>query len=267
MATELCYNQLLYTHGYALNKDARAVICTGCHRGVPIDMLQTHSRAHHRGRSVLSTEEHAQVIQDLSGAGYRSSTSEKYHQLPGQKPVGGLEVLDGYRCPLNGGGCSEAFLAESTFVRHLSSHNHHLRPQPRACASGVQTLFRQGGLQRYFCVDRSLSNLDPSSASAYAYAVKMVNSLPRANIVTSDHDKDRASIHWFTRWPELLQPYITNGRSQSSIQALVAFPEPGSDPDWLIKIRDHGCRWWDVAELAHIKCSYRASVMLKSHQQ
>ena len=233
-------------------------------------MLQTHSRAHHRGRDVLPSEDYIRVVQRLSSLGYRSSDSQKYHQPPGQKPIDGLEVLSGFRCPLsNGDGsqCTMAFLAQSTFIRHLSGHPDQKKPKPDFCVSDVQTLFSTRNLLCYFSIDRSLSDLDPSSASAYAYAVKMVESLPKARIPTSDHDKDRASIHWFTRWPELLQPYATDRRSQASLQALVSFPEPGSGPEWLVKLRDHGCRWWDAAELAHIKCSYRASVMLKSHQQ
>lgn len=233
-------------------------------------MLQTHSKSHHPGRDVLPSEKYAGVVQRLSSIGYRSSNSEKYRQPPGQKPVDGLEVLKGFRCPLlkeDGSRCSMAFLAESSLTRHLSDHPGRKKPSPRSCASDIQTLFTPNDLRCYFSVDRSLSNLDPSSASAYAYAIKMVENLPKAGITTSDHDKDRASIHWFTRWPELLQPYINNRKSQSFLSSLVSFPEPGSDPDWLVKLQDHGCRWWDVAELAHIKCSYRASVMLKSHQR
>lgn len=232
-------------------------------------MLQTHARSYHQGRHILSSAEHSQAVQELSSLGYRVSNGEKYRQPPGQKPVDGLEVLSGYCCPLlkDGIRCSRAFLAQSTFVRHLSDHSDHLKPKPLSCISDVQTLFSQGGLQHYFSVNRSLSNLDPSSTSAYAYAVKMLESLPKAQIPISDHDKDRASIHWFTRWPELLKPYMPDRRSQESLQSLVSFPEPGSDPDWLMRLRDHGCRWWKIAELAHAKCSYRASVMLKSHQR
>lgn len=246
------------------------MICTGCNRGVPIDMLQTHSKKYHRGRAVLPSEKYAQVMKRLSDVGYQSSDSERYHQSPGQKPVDGLEVLSGFRCPLlreDGSRCAMAFLAKSTLTRHLSDHTDQPKPKPDLCVSGVQTLFNQRNLRCYFSVDRSLSNLDPSPASAYTYAIQMLETLPKANIPTADHDKDRASIHWFTRWPELLQPYITNRRGQTFLHSLVSFPETGSSPDWLMKLRDHGCRWWDAAELAHIKCSHRASVILKSHQQ
>lgn len=247
----------------------KAVICIGCHRGVPIDMLQTHSKSHHRGRCVLSSEQHAQVVQHLSGIGYRASNAEKYDQPPDQKPVDGLEVLSGFRCPLlkdDGTPCSKAFLAKSTFTRHLSDHPDKPKPNHLTCVSDVQTLFGQGGLQRYFTVDQSLSTADLSPTSAYAFAVKMLKTLPEAHIPPPDHDKDRASIHWFTRWPELLRPYIADKRSQTSLQSLVSFPVPNSDPEWLLKLLDHGSRWWNAAELSHKKCSYRASVMLKSHQ-
>jgi len=233
-------------------------------------MLSTHSRNHHQGRSVPSAEEYTRIVDHLSSAGYRTSRAEKYSQPLNEKPVDGLKVLSGFRCPLlkeDGTPCSRAFLAQSTFTRHLSSHLHHPKPNPSSCISYVQTVFAQGGLQCYFSVDPSLSNLDPSSDSAYAYAVKMLEGLPEAPIPAPDHDKDRASIHWFTRWPQLLQPYITDGNSQETLKSLVAFPDPGSDPAWLTKIRDHGSRWWNAAELAHAQCSYRASVMLKSHQQ
>lgn len=233
-------------------------------------MLQTHSKSHHRGRSVLSSEEHAQVVQRLSDIGYRTSKAEKYHQPPAQKPVDGLEVLNGFRCPFrnkDGSQCGKAILAESSFIRHLSDHPGHPKPDPSSCTSYIQTLFSQGNLHNFFSVDPSLSNLDPSTASAYAYAVKMLETLPKAQIPASEHDKDRASIHWFTRWPDLLKPYTTDRESLGLLQSLVSFPEPGRDPDWLVKLRDHGCRWWNDAESAHASCSYRASTMLKSHQR
>lgn len=233
-------------------------------------MLQTHSRKHHKGRAVLPSEGSAQIIERLSNAGYRSSDSERYRQPPGQKPIDGLEVLSGFRCPLlkeDGSRCPMAFLAQSTFTRHLSDHPNRKKTKPQLCVSDVQTLFSPRALQCYFSVDRSLSTIDPSSASAYAYAVQMLESLPKANIPPSDHDKDRASIHWFTRWPELLKPYMADRRDQTFLHSLVSFPETGSDPDWSMKLREHGCRWWDAAEHAHIKCSHRASVILKSHQR
>jgi hypothetical protein len=247
-----------------------AVICIGCHRGVPVDMLQTHSKYHHKGRPILPSTEHARMVQDLSAAGYRLSKAEKYRQAPGQKPVDGLEVLSGFLCPLlkkDGTLCAMSFLAESTFTRHLSDHPDRPKPQPPSCASDVQTLFTQGGLQHYFSVDRSLSNLDPSSASAYISAIEMLKNLPMAPAPASDHDKDRASVHWFTRWPELLKPYITDRSDQAFLQSLVSFPESSTNPGWLTKLRDHGCRWWEAAESEHAKCSFRASATLKSHEQ
>jgi len=233
-------------------------------------MLQTHTKKYHSGRAVLPSEEYAQLLKHLSDVGYRSSNSERYRQPPGQKPVDGLEVLSGFYCPLlkeDGSRCPMAFLAQSTFIRHLTDHPGREKPKPHLCVSDVQTLFNRKTLQCYFSVDRSLSTINPSSASAYACAIQMLENLPTADIPISDHDKDRASIHWFTRWPELLRPYITDRRSQDFLHSLVSFPETGSDPDWLVKLRDHGSRWWEAAELAHIKCSHRASVILKSHQQ
>lgn len=233
-------------------------------------MLRTHSKRHHEGRSVLSTENHASIVERLSLACYRLSGSEKYDQPPGGKPVDGLEVLTGFSCPVeNGDGsqCPLAFRAEATFVRHLSTHRVLPKPQPSSCVSHIQTLFDQGGHQRYFSVNPSLSNLDPSSSSAYVYAVSILGKLPKADIPMANHDKDRASIHWFTRWPELLQPYITDRDSQAFLQSLVSFPVSKTHPAWLTKLQDHGRRWWDAAELAHINCSYRASVMIRSHEQ
>lgn len=248
----------------------KATICIGCHHGVPLDMLQTHSKIHHKGRALLSSEAYTQLKQSLFDDGYRTSKTEKYHQPLAQKPVEGLEVLTGFSCPFlkdDGTRCSGAFLAQSTFVRHLSEHTNRSKPKPSSCISEVQTLFSQGGLQHYFSVDSSLSDLDPSAHSAYSYAVEMLPDLPKAHIPTSNHDKDRASINWFTRWPELLQVYVTDKSSLEAFQSLVLFPQPGSDPDWLTKLRDHGCRWWIDAEVAHVKCSYRTSVMLRSHQK
>jgi hypothetical protein len=235
-------------------------------------MLNSHSKIHHKGRSLLPAEEHIRTLQLLSEAGYRDSSAEKYSQLPGQKPVDGLEVLNGYLCPAmkeDGIPCSTSFLGRATFIRHISEHNLQPKPNPSACASYVQTLFRQGGSQRYFSVDPSLSNLDPSSASAYAHVLRTLESLPEAQIPASHNDKDRASIHWFTRWPELLKNYTADKESVDLLRSLVSFPEPGSDPKlrWLLKLWDHGCRWWDDAEAAHVNCSHRASTMLKSHQR
>jgi hypothetical protein len=233
-------------------------------------MLQTHSKIHHRGRSLLPSEECTRVVRNLSKEGYRTSQAEKYHQPPGQKPVDGLEVLTGFTCPLlnrDGSQCSRAFLSSSTFARHLSDHPDLPKPVASNCMSEVQTVFEQGNLQRYFSVDSSLSDLDPSADSAYAYAVRMLPELPKPHIPASNHDKDRASIHWFTRWPELLQRYVTDRDSLAFFKSLVSFPVPDVDPDWLIKLQDHGCRWWSDAELAHTRCSYRASVMLRSHEK
>lgn len=267
----LVYDPLLSSLGYALNEDVKAVICTGCHRGVPVDMLGSHSKRHHPGR-VLPSSDDLEAIDGLAVQGYLSSKAEKYHQPPGQKPVDGLEVLEGFRCRLpgnNGSECSRAFVAVSTFTRHLSDH-----PKLRgsasdssSCASYVQTLFSQGGLQNYFSVDPSLSTLDPSTASEYAYALKMLQSLPKAEIPASDYDKDQASIHWFTRWPELLKPYAAEQRDIGFLMSLVIFPEPSAAPEWFTKLQDHGSRWWKKAESAHINCSFRASVMLRSHQE
>lgn len=267
--TELTYSQPLCNVGYALNDDVKVVICIGCHCGVPIEMLNSHTKKHHRGRNVLSHKEQATVVDLLTNKGYRTSSVEKYFQIPGQKPVDGLEVLEGFLCPLpndDGSNCSKAFLALSSFTRHLSDHRGS-KPHPPSCASYVQTLFCQGGLQCYFSVDPSLSKLDPSTASAYAYAVKTLETLPKEEIPISEHDKDRASIHWFTRWPELLKPYTTDKTSITSLQSLVSFPDPASDPEWLTKLQDHGRRWWNKAEEAHINCSYRTSVMLRCHDQ
>ena len=237
-----------------------------------MDMLKSHSKNHHAGRSVLSPKIQATVLDSLTSAGYRTSKAEKYHQVPNQKPVNGLEVLRGFACPLeNDGGikCTRAFIAQSTFSRHLSDHPEPRgsKPDPSSCVSYLQTLFSQGGLQNYFSVEPSLSLANPSSTYSYEYAVKMLESLPKPDIPISNHDKDRASIHWFTRWPELLQPYIVDGRSIRSLQSLVSFPDPKSDPEWLLKLLDHGSRWWKDAEDAHINCSFKASVMLKSHEQ
>ena len=243
-----------------------------CHRGVPVDMVNSHSKNHHAGRPLLSSEQQATIFEPLVNVGFRTSKAEKYYQTPSQKPVDGLEVRSGFLCPLRNeddSPCAQAFLAQSTFSRHLSSHSEPLgsKPPPLSCVSHVQTLFSQGGLQKYFSVDPSLSNVDPSSSSAYTYAVKMLESLPKPDIPLSDHDKDRASIDWFTRWPQLLQPYITGRTSILHFQSLVSFPEPGIDPDWLVKLLDHGSRWWKDAEEAHVNCSFRSSVMLKCHKQ
>lgn len=253
-----------------MNEEVKVIICNACNRGVPVNMLNSHSKIHHPGRSTLSSEQLGEVMETLRNDGYRTSKDGRYCQPLHQKPIDGLEVLKGYLCPLtNGDGspCHRAFLKQTTFTRHLSDHPGS-KPGVSSCASYVQTIFSQGGaLQSYFAVDPSLSRPDPSPASAYAYAVKMFHGLPQPTIPESDNDKDRASIHWFTRWPELLEPYISGRDSVSFLQSLVSFPESGSNPDWLTKLPDHGCRWWGKAEAAHSSCSWNASVMLKSHQQ
>jgi hypothetical protein len=266
---DLQYDQPLSGFGYALNASVKAAICVGCHRGVPVEMLGSHSKIHHPGRSRPSPAEQTAITERLHSAGYRTSKEEKYHQPPGQKPVDGLEVLKGFCCPLpveDGTRCSKGFHARTTFIRHLGEHRGD-KPDPSSCASDIQTLFSQGSLQKYFSVNPSLSSVDPSSSAACAYAIKMLESLPEADIPIPDHDKDRATIDWFTRWPDLLKPYITDSKSLESLQSLVNFPDPEMDPVWLTKLRDHGTRWWKDAETAHVSCSYRASVMLKCHQK
>lgn len=233
-------------------------------------MLVSHSKTYHPGRPVLSSGQLATLVDPLRDSGYRTSTGERYHQAPGQKPVDGLEVLSGFSCPLlndQGSRCSWASGAESSLTRHLSDHQpQENKPKASSCVSHVQTLFTKGGLKRYFSVDPSLSNLDPSSTSAYAYAVEMLGNLPKPEIPIPENDKDRASIHWFTRWPQLLGPYITDRESIDHLQSLVAFPG-NSDPDWLTKLLDHGSRWWKDTEASHISCPERVSIMLKSHQR
>lgn len=232
-------------------------------------MLGSHSKKHHPGRSHPSSTEQRVIVEQLRSAGYRTSKDEKYHQPAGQKPVNGLEVLSGFCCPLlveDGTRCSKGFQARSTFIRHLGEHRGD-KPDPSSCVSDIQTLFNQGGLQKYFAVNPSLSNMDPSSVTAYAYAIKMLENIPEADIPIPDHDKDRATIDWFTRWPELLKPYAVDSKGMDSLRSLVDFPGPETDPVWLTKLRDHGTRWWRDAETAHFSCSYRASVMLRCHQK
>jgi hypothetical protein len=235
-------------------------------------MLNSHSRTYHPGRPVLSPGQQDTVVEPLVDSGYRTSATELYTQTPGQKPVDGLMVLEGFLCPLSnedGSLCSRAFGAQSTFSRHLSDHREpqESKPTPSLCSSYVQTLFNRGGLVRYFSVDPSLSHPDPLPTSAYAHAIDMFRQLPKPEMPTAENDKERASIHWFTRWPQLLQPYFTDKTSIAHLQSLVSFPNPTSDPDWLMKLIDHGPSWWADAEEAHMSCSHRVSVMLKSHRQ
>lgn len=246
------------------------MICTSCHRGVPVDMLISHSKAHHPGRAVPTKQQ--SIMEGLTAQGYRTSKSAKHHQPPGQKPIDGLEVLEGFRCPLpsdDGSECFKAFIGLSTFTRHLSSHATPRggKPDVSLCTAFVQSLFTQGGLQNYFSVDPSLSNPDPSPTSTYAYAVEMFSKLPKAEIPASNHDKDHASINWFTRWPELLKPYLTDHKSIDFLLSLVLFPDPTSDPQWLVKLCHHGRHWWREAEAAHVNCTFRTSVLLKSHEK
>ena len=233
-------------------------------------MVRSHCKIHHPKREAPSPLKQNESLQALMGRGLKSSTSQKYTQPPGQKPVDGLEVLNGYLCPLHdldGARCSKAFFAISSFVRHLSSHPDHPKPDPTLCKSPIQTLFAQGSLQMYFAVEPSLSLPDPPLSSAYADALTLLHSLPVPQVKAADNDKERASIHWFTRWPELLEPYCKDDGQASMLRSLVSFPEERIDPEWLIRVQDHGCRWWTKAELAHVNCSYRASVLLKSHQE
>jgi hypothetical protein len=218
----------------------------------------------------MPAREYVDTVRQLSDAGYRTSSAKLYNQPPGRKPVDGLEVVDGFYCPIlldNDTPCPMACVSKRTLIRHFSDHPIRPKPDPSACNSHVQTLFHRGGLQCYYSVEPSLSDLDPSFGAAYAYAVEAFNSLPKVKIPNPDHDKDRSSIHWFTRWPELLKDYIVEKESSDFLRSLISFPDPSSDPDWLLILRDHGCRWWNDAEAAHINCSDRASIMLKSHQQ
>ena len=233
-------------------------------------MVRSHCKIHHDKREAPSVAMQKEISQDPSSTRLKTSSSAKYTQPPRQKPANGLEVLQGYLCPLSdsdGVCCSKAFLAMSSFVRHLSGHNVRPRPDPASCASPVQTLFAQGGLQMYFSVDVSLSMPDPPLSSVYTDVLPLLRSLPVPRIQVASNDKERASIHWFTRWPELLGPYCEEDERVCMLRSLVSFPDSGVDPDWLLKVKDHGCRWWAKAESAHVNCSYRASVLLKSHQE
>lgn len=246
------------------------MICVSCHKGVPIDSLRSHVRVHHKGRRAPSALEQIQLKDALSKDDIRSSQSDRYTQPAGQKPVDGLEVLPGYLCPLAtaaGIPCSQAFHAPSSFGRHLSSHPVHPKPSETSCSSTIQTLFNRGGLQSYFSVDTSLSHPDPPKSSVYVDALKLLRTIPPAKIPVPDNDKDRASVHWFTRWPELMQPYCRDEAQVDALRSLVSFPKVGTDPDWLTRVQTHGSRWWIKAEFAHARCSYRASVLLKSHQE
>jgi hypothetical protein len=266
----LNHDQPLSEFGYAVNDEIKALICIACKKGVPADMVRSHCKTYHPGREVPSVSKQREISQALSDTGIKSSTSLKYTQAPGQKPVDGLQVLQGYTCPLygsDGARCSQAFLATSTFLRHLSTHPVHPKPDPASCTSSIQTLFAMGGLQVYFPVETSLSAPDPPLSSVYTDVLPLLRSLPAPQIQVTNNDKERASIHWFTRWPELLEPYCKDEDQVHALRSLVSFPEPGDDPDWLVRVQDHGCRWWEKAESAHVSCSYRASVLLKSHQE
>lgn len=235
-----------------------------------MDMVRSHCRSHHPGREAISKSLQEQLTHTWSLGGFRLSTSDKYTQVAGQKPVDGLKVLQGYMCPvlmLDGAACCGAFLAASSFVRHLGTHLIHPRPDPTHCGSPIQTLFAQGGLQAYFPVDTSLSQPDPPPGSAYVEALNLLRALPDPQIPTPNNDKERESVHWFTRWPELLAPYCSSDAQVDVLRSLVSFPQAGKDPDWLIMVQDHGRRWWTMAESAHVKCSNRASVMLRSHKK
>ena len=233
-------------------------------------MVRSHCKIHHNKREAPSVAMQKEISQNPSPTRLKTSSSPKYIQPPGQKPVDGLEVLQGYLCPLSNSDdmcCSKAFLATSSFIRHLSGHIVRQKPDPASCTSSVQTLFAQGGLQMYFSVDVSLSMPDPPLSSVYTDVLPLLRSLPAPRIQVANNDKERASIHWFTRWPELLGPYCEDDDRVHMLQSLVSFPDSGVDPDWLVRVKDHGCRWWTKAESAHVSCSYRASVMLKSHQE
>lgn len=232
-------------------------------------MVRTHCKKHHPGRPAPSPSQQTQLVDAHSNGGLRSSASTKYSQPPNLKPVDGLEVLQGYKCPLftaDGSLCSMAFLAHSSFERHLTTHTTFPKPDPASCASSIQTLFAQGGLQNYYPVVPSLSLPDPPPNSAYVDALRLHENLPSPHIHVAENDKERASIHWFTRWPELFEPYCKDDAQVDALRSMISFPQTGADPDWLVRVQDHGCRWWIKAESAHSKCSYRASLILKSHQ-
>jgi len=207
-----------------------------------------------------------------SDHGFRSSKSEKYSQPPGQKPVDGIEVLRGFLCPESnpdGSTCSSAFHAESSFTRHLSTHPSQLsqrKPDPGSCTCYIQTLFAQGSLQRYFSVETSLSHADPPATSAYGDALKLLQDAPSPQIPPPKGDKERESIHWYTRWPELLASFCNSSDQVNRLRSLTSFPQEGTHPDWLVRVKDHGRNWWVKAESEHLACLPRTSRLLKSPQ-
>ena len=263
----LNYDQPLSEFGYAVNDEVNALICISCKKGVPANMVRSHCKKYHLGRDAPSAKKQSDISQDALDTGLKTSTSPRYTQARDQKPVDGLEVLQGYLCPLDDGRCSQAFVARSSFLCHLKTHHGHPKPDAALCKSPIQTLFAQGGLQKYFAVNESLSMPDPPLTSVYADVLPLLRSIPAPQIKVANNDKERASIHWFTRWPELLEPYCRDDGQVSALRSLASFPESGVDPDWLVRVQDHGCRWWNRAESAHINCSHRASVMLRSHEE
>jgi hypothetical protein len=257
--------------GFAANLDVNAIICLSCSKGVPVDMVVSHLRSYHPGRDPISTLQKQEIANlNLPNGGLRSSRSEKYIQAACQKPVDGLEVLGGYKCPVedaSGWFCSKAFLGKPSFVRHLGGHHLKVKQDPDSCAWEVQTLFSQGNLQVYFAVDSSFSQSDPPPSSAFAEAVTLFHTLPSAQITPPSNDKERESVHWFTHWPDLLEPYCKDDSQADALRALVSFPQADKDPDWLMGVQDHGRRWWTKAEIAHKGCTDRASILLKSHKE
>jgi len=233
-------------------------------------MLRSHGKIHHRGRRVLSEREQKEIKVAQSSGGFRTSKSEKYSQPPGGKPVDGIEVLQGFMCPESnpdGSTCSTAFRGESTFIRHLASHPtdpFHPKLDPGSFACYIQTVFVQGNLQSYFSVETSLSHPDPPPTSAYPDALKLLQDLPSPQIPPPKNDKERESIHWYTRWPELMEPFCHSPGQVVMLRSLTSFPQEGTHPDWLIRAKDHGREWWAKAESEHQNCTPRTSRLLKS---
>ena len=79
--------------GFVANKEVNTIICVLCSRGVPVDIVQSHCMKHHLGRVTISKLEQAKTISAQSNSGFMASTSNKYTQPPGQKPVDGLQTV------------------------------------------------------------------------------------------------------------------------------------------------------------------------------
>jgi len=171
MAIGPWYNEPLSNFGYALNKEAKAVICISYYCGIPGYATNPfedppQGLQHHGTREL-----HSSYPKPLWGQ-IPNFQGQEVRPTPHQKPIESMEVMDGFSYPLsNGDGtcCSGHFfhnppslVTSPTIVNPRLPHTKSL-----VLYEGGSDSVQPRRPLILFSVKLFLSDLDPSNSSAY----------------------------------------------------------------------------------------------------